>query len=136
MTTLTDRSASPAADRSSFLRRVLWADAATCLATGLLLTLDATPLAALFGLPADLLTYAGLSLFPCAALMIWIATRESIWRLGAWTVILGNAAWVAGSVAVLVLLSPTGLGYAFVIAQAVAVAVLAELEYAGVKKLA
>jgi hypothetical protein len=122
-------------DRSSFLRRVLWVDAATCLATGLLLSLQAAPLAGLLGLPAALLTYAGLSLLPCAALMLWIATRESIWRLGAWTVIAGNAAWVAGSAALLVAYSPTLPGYAFVIAQAVVVALLAELEFTGLRRI-
>jgi hypothetical protein len=43
---------------------------------------------------------------------------------------------VAGSVLVLVVFSPTGLGYAFVIAQAVVVGFLAELEYAGLRRSA
>jgi hypothetical protein len=57
-------------------------------------------------------------------------------RWGSWLAILGNAGWVAGSVLVLVLFSPTALGYAFVIAQAVVVAFLAELEYYGLRRIA
>ena len=116
-------------DRTAFLRRVLMVDAATCLATGVLLSLFATPLSTLLGLPAALLFYAGASLFPIAAFMAWLALRRDVARWGAWLVILGNAGWVAGSVLVLVLFSPTTLGYAFVITQGVVVAFLAELEY-------
>ena len=54
----------------------------------------------------------------------------------AWVVILGNAGWVVGSVLVLLLASPTAIGYAFVIAQAVVVVFLAELEYMGLRKIA
>ena len=122
-------------DRSTFLRRVLFVDAATCVATGGLMALDAVPLASLLGLPAALLFYAGLSLFPVAALMLWVATRRDIPRPGAWLVIAGNAGWVAGSVLVLLANSPTGLGYAFVIAQAVVVALLAELESMGLRRI-
>jgi hypothetical protein len=123
-------------DRTAFLRRVLMVDAATCIATGVLMSLFATPLSTLLGLPAALLFYAGASLFPIAAFMAWLALRRDVARWGAWLVILGNAGWVAGSILVLVLFSPTALGYAFVIAQAVVVAFLAELEYYGLRRIA
>jgi hypothetical protein len=122
-------------DRSTFLRRVLCVDAATCAATGALMTFDAAPLSTPLGLPAALLFWAGLSLFPVAAFLLWVATRRDIPRPGAWLAILGNAGWVAGSALVLALLSPTGLGYAFVIAQAVVVALLAELEYMALRRI-
>lgn len=125
-----------APDRASFLRRLLLLDAATCLATGALLTLASAPLAGVLGLPAPLLVGAGFALFPCAALMISIATLRSLPRAGVWVVILGNAAWVAASLLVLALLSPNGLGWAFVIAQAGVVGLLAELEIAGLRRLA
>jgi len=83
----------------------------------------------MLGLPAALLFYAGLALLPIAAFMAWVATREQPPLAGVWLVILGNAGWVAGSVALLFLVSPTALGYAFVIGQAAIVAGLAELEY-------
>ena len=116
------------------LRRVLLLDAATCVATGLLLSLFAVPLEALLALPYTLLQYAGLSLFPIAAFMAWVAMREKPLKAGVWAVIAGNAAWVAASIALLFLLAPSPLGYAFVIAQALAVALLAELEYVGLRR--
>ena len=131
MTTLT-----ASLDRAAFLRRVLFVDAATCLATGALLSLDSGPLAPLLGLPAALLFYSGVSLFPIAAFMLWIALRGEILRPGVWLVIAGNAGWVLGSAAILLALAPTALGYAFVIAQALVVAALAELEYTGLRKAA
>jgi hypothetical protein len=114
---------------ATFLRRTLALDAATCVAMGALLVAFQAPLAGLLGLPAGLLFYAGLALFPCAALML--AAHRS--RALAWLVVAGNAAWVAASVAVLLVASPTALGYAFVIAQALAVAVLAWLEALGIR---
>jgi hypothetical protein len=123
-------------DRSTFLRRVLFVDAATCVATGALLSLDAGPLAPMLGLPAALLFYSGLSLFPIAAFMLWVTTRERLLGAGTWLVIAGNVLWVAGSALVLMVEVPTALGYAFVIAQGVVVAFLAELEYIGLRKAA
>jgi hypothetical protein len=121
-------------DRTTFLRRVLLVDAATCIATGALLTIDAHTLSRLLGLPGTLLFYAGASLFPCAALMLLVALRASLWRAGAWVIVAGNVLWVLASAALLVAITPTALGYAFVIAQGVAVALLAELEYIGLQK--
>lgn len=118
------------------LRTVLLIDAATCVATGALLSLLAAPLASFLALPAALLLYAGLSLFPIAAFMLWVATRPSLPRAGAWLVIAGNALWVAGSLLLVMVQVPSALGYAFVIAQALVVALLAELEYAGLRRAA
>lgn len=123
-------------ERSTFLRRVLLVDAATCVATGALLSLDSGMLSPLLGLPAALLLYSGLSLFSIAAFMLWVATRRDIPRPGAWLIIAGNALWVLGSLMLLFGFFPTALGYAFVIAQAVVVALLAELEYTGLRKAA
>jgi hypothetical protein len=114
------------------LRTVLWLDAVTCVFTGLLLALLSAKLSAWLGLPEPLLFYAGLVLFPTAAFMAWTATRPEMPKPAVWIVIGGNALWVLGSLLVLAL-SPTKLGTAFVIAQAVVVAVLAELEYVGLK---
>jgi hypothetical protein len=118
------------------LRRTLFLDAATCVATGLLLSLFAVPLAPLLGLPHALLQYAGLSLFPIAAVIAWIGATRTPSKAGVWVVIAGNALWVAASVLLLFVLSPSPLGYAFVIAQAAAVALLAELEVLGLRKAA
>ena len=118
-----------------FLRTVLLVDAVTCLATGLLMTVGAGTLSPLTAIPTDLLVYAGVSLFPVAAFIIFVATRPEPPVLGVWLVIFGNVAWVAGSVWLLSggALSPTALGEAFIALQAAAVAVLAGLEYAGLR---
>lgn len=118
--------------RTTLLRRALWADAATCLGTGLLLAVAAAPLAPLLGLPAALLQYSGLALLPIAAFIAFSALRLS--PVPVWLVIAGNVLWVAGSVAVLFVFAPTALGMAFVVAQGAVVALLAEVEYAGMKR--
>lgn len=119
----------------SFLRRVLWLDAATCVATGALMSFGSTPLAGLTNLPAGLLFYAGLSLFPVAAFIVFVASRAAIPAAGVWMVVIGNAAWSLTSLALLTdqRVSPNALGIAFVLIQAAAVALLAELEYMGLK---
>jgi hypothetical protein len=121
---------------STFLRRVLIADAVASAATGLLMLLAATPLEHWLALPADLLRAAGASLIPFAAIVGWLALRETISRAGVWIVIALNALWVVDSVALLFTgwVQPAVLGYAFVLAQAAAVAVLAELEYVGLRR--
>jgi hypothetical protein len=120
---------------AKFLRTVLLVDAATCVATGLLMALGADILAQFTAIPVPLLRYAGVSLFPVAAFIALVG----MYRFGppaVWIVIAGNALWVAGSLLLLVdsLISPNVLGYVFVGAQAVAVAVLAELEYFGLRQ--
>ena len=125
------------ANNRKFLRTVLLVDAATCVATGLLMTFAAGLLANVTQLPPELLRSAGLSLFPIAAFIAFVATRAELPRAGVWLVILGNAAWVAASLWVIFggATSPNALGYAFVAVQALAVAVLAELEFTGVRRL-
>jgi hypothetical protein len=118
------------------IRRMLQIDAVTCIATGAVLSLFGQPLSGLFGLPAALLFYAGLALLPIGAFMAALAARRKISHAGAWLVIVGNAGWVGASIAVLIALAPTALGAAFLIAQAVVVALLAELEYVGLRRAA
>lgn len=119
------------------LRPLLAIDAATCAVMGLVLNIAAAPLAALTGLPAALLGAAGLSLLPIALFMALVAWRPhpAAVRL----VVLGNAAWVAASLLLVVptgWVAPTTLGIAFVLAQALAVAVLALLEQAAARAAA
>jgi hypothetical protein len=80
---------------------------------------------------------AGLSLFPIAAFITLVASRTPSWPLGVWLVILGNAGWVLASVWLLAggAIRPNALGVAFVLVQAVAVALLTSLEYAGASRL-
>ena len=121
---------------STFLRRVLFADAATCVATGLLLMLGSGVLEQFLGLPAGLLRYAGVSLLPFAALLVYLAARENLSPPVVWAVIVLNALWTADSFLLLLTgwVAPTELGYAFVVAQALGVAVFAGLEYFGLRR--
>jgi hypothetical protein len=121
---------------SSFLRWVLFADAATCVATGLLMTFGSGPLGEYLGLPPGLLLYSGISLFPFAALLIYLATREALSSLVVWMVIVLNALWAVDSILLLLTgwVAPTELGSTFVVAQALGVAVFAILEYVGLKR--
>ncbi len=121
---------------SRFLRKALALDAAACAATGLLLGLGAGPLSGLLGFPTEFLRGAGLLLLPCAALLGLFASRERLPRLAVYAVIAVNILWVADSILILVAgwFQPGGLGIAFVLAQAGAVAVITELEVIGLKK--
>jgi hypothetical protein len=123
---------------SNFLRWVLFADAATCIATGLLMMLGYGLLEEFLGLPAELLRYAGISLLPFAAFLVYLATRENLSTPAVWTAVVLNALWTAASLLLLMTgwVAPTELGYTFVIAQALGVAVFASLEYFGLRRLA
>jgi hypothetical protein len=121
---------------STFLRWTLLADAATCVATGLLMMLGSGQLEQFLGLPAGLLRYAGVSLLPFAAFLVYLAKRENLSTQGVWTAIVLNTIWTAASLLLLMTgwVAPTELGYTFVIAQALGVAVFAGLEYFGLRK--
>jgi hypothetical protein len=123
---------------SSFLRRVLLADAIVSGGTGLLLMGGGGLVKDLLGLPVTLMQYAGFSLLPFAALVAWIAMRDTISRPAVWAIIAYNALWAADSILLLLTgwVSPTALGVAFVIAQAVVVAGFAELQYVGLRRSA
>lgn len=124
-------------DSPLFLRRVLLADAAASAATGLLLGLGADLLEPLLGLPAALMRVAGYALLPFAALVALLATRSTIPRAGVWAVVAVNALWVIDSIGLLLSgqVSPTAIGQAFVVAQAIVVATFAELEVTAVRRV-
>jgi len=121
---------------STFLRWVLFADATTCIATGLLMMLGTGLLEQYLGLPAGLSRYAGVSLAPFAAFLVYLAKRENLSPPAVWTAIVLNAFWTVASFIILLTgwVAPTELGYIFVIAQALGVAGFAGLEYFGLRK--
>jgi hypothetical protein len=88
------------------------------------------------GLPADLLRGAGMILVPFVAFVGYLPAQAQLTAAAVWAVIVCNALWVAASMLLLLSgwVAPTALGYAFVIAQAVAVAVFAELQYVGLRR--
>jgi len=119
-----------------FLRRVLLVDAALSGVAGLLFALGAAEFATLLGLPAPLLRYSGLLLAPFAALVAWLGSRTSPPQGAVRLVICCNALWVAASILLLALGDArlTTFGRVLVIGQAVAVGVLAELEYFALRR--
>jgi hypothetical protein len=121
---------------SSFLRRVLLVDAVSCGAMGLGMIAFTDLFARVLELPAQLLSEAGLVLLPFAAFLAFVASRPTPARFAVWAIIVLNVIWVVDSIVLLFTgwVAPNALGYAFVIAQAVVVAVLADLEYVGLKK--
>jgi hypothetical protein len=118
------------------LRRMLLLDAATSGAMGLMLLSAAGPLAPLLGLPTSLLRWTGVLLIPFSASLVGLARRTPAPLGGARAVVVANALWVVGSVALLLggALSPTRLGVLFVLAQAAVVALFAYLEQVAVRR--
>ena len=102
------------------------------------MVLGATFLARLFGMPSELLRFAGISLFPFTAFLIFMTSRQRLSLAVVWTVIVVNALWTADSFLIIASgwITPTPLGYAFVTGQAMGVAMFAGLEYVGLRKSA
>ena len=119
-----------------FLRNVLAVDAAMSLAAGAVSVLGAGLLAPLLGLPQPLLFWAGLFLLPWSAFLFALSRRAELSRLLLIDVIAINGLWVVASLAILVagLVAPNVLGIAFLLVQATAVAVLAELQFMGLRR--
>lgn len=123
-------------DGGRLLRLALRLDAAGSGALGLAALVAATPLAGLLGPTAGALRGTGAFLVAYALALVLLAARPVVPRPGAWTVVGLNAAWVLGSVGALVAGRDTFtvLGVALVLAQAVAVAVFAELQWLGLRR--
>jgi hypothetical protein len=124
------------AQSSTFLRRALVLDAVASGATALLVIAAAGVIDGLLGLPVALLRGAGLVLVPYVALVAFVATRARIEPAAVWVIIACNALWALASFVLLLSgeLAPTGLGIAFVAAQAIIVALLGELQYMGLRR--
>jgi hypothetical protein len=122
----------------SFLRRVLWADALSGAATGALQLAVPGLLATWLGLPAALLTASALAIFVFVGLASFLATREAPPRPLLAALVIGNWAWVAGCLVLAFsgTLAPTALGQGYLVMQAVVVAVLAELQWMGLRQRA
>jgi hypothetical protein len=120
------------------LRNVLRVDAASCVATGLASIVGASKLSGALGLPEPLLEGAGISLLLFALLILYAAARVPGARWPAWLVVLGNTVWVLDSVLLMLsdTVAPTALGLGYIALQAGLVALLAELEFSGLRKLA
>jgi hypothetical protein len=93
-------------------------------------------LAPLLNLPKALLRQVGLFLIACVALIGWLGTRALMPKLLVIAVIAGNTLWVLGSIALLLscAVTPNLLGIGFVLIQAIAVGVFAELQFMGLRR--
>lgn len=120
-----------------FLARVLQVDAVATGATALLLATGADLLAPWLQLPAALLRGAGLGLVPFVVAIALLSRRERIPPRAMAAVVAINAAWVLASVWLVVAgpVQPSVLGTVFVLAQAGAVAVFAELGWFGLRAM-
>lgn len=119
-----------------FLPNVMWADTASCAATGALQVAFTDALARLTGLPAPLLMGTGVFLLAYAALAAFMASRSTPPRALIGLVVVGNFGWAVACVALLVsgMFPVTAVGVAWVLAQAVCVIVLAELQWTGLRR--
>jgi hypothetical protein len=117
---------------------MLIADAATSGVTGLLMLFAADGLATLLGVPATLLRYAGLILLPFAGLLVVLAARVRMSPGAVRAVIAANVLWAVDSIVLLFTgwVEPSALGYAFIVVQAVIVALFAEFQHVALKAVA
>jgi glucose uptake protein GlcU len=118
------------------LRRALQADFLVTGSACLLLTLAAGPVGDLFDLPVALLRIVGFALLPYTAFVVYVATRTAIPRRGAWAIVVINLVWAVASLVLLVSgwVDPSGLGIAFVVAQALIVAGFADVQFLGLRR--
>jgi len=119
-----------------FLRFALLVDAGVSGATAVLLVVAAVPLAALLHLPEALLFNVGLVLVPYVVVVGWLGSRHDLARTAVWAVIACNVVWAIDSCWLLVsgLVAPNAFGVSFVIVQAVAVLVFAELQFTALRR--
>lgn len=119
----------------TLLSRALLADGVVSGATGALMFAAAGPLSQLLGLQTTLLRTAGFSLLPFAALLVYLAVRPRVPRPLVWGIVGYNLLWAVDSLLLLTTgwVAPTLWGYLFTVVQALAVAVFAGLQYAGLR---
>lgn len=120
-----------------FLRRAIQLDIGASGAIAAMHLAAARPLAEWLALPAPLLRVTGVVLAIWCAYLLSVLSRARIGRGLAWSVIGVNAAWVVGSLGLLFggLVAPNALGMTYVAVQAAGVAVFAELQFIGLRRL-
>ncbi|PZQ58571.1 MAG: hypothetical protein DI570_17570 [Phenylobacterium zucineum] len=122
--------------RSTFLRTVIALDAAACGLMGGAFAIAAPVLEAPLGLSPALMQPVGLFLVVYAGFLAWLASRPALPRLGVWGLVAFNLLWAVESLGLLALgwAQPTPLGLGFVIAQALAAVVVADLQYLSLRR--
>lgn len=119
------------------LKNSLIIDAITCTALFVLCVFATATVAALLGLPSDVVTVAGWIGLPSALLMLFVANQKMPSKGLANLIAVGNLGWVAASVGVLAIFAGqmTWLGIAVVAIQAIVVLDLAIFEAKGAAAL-
>ncbi|WP_342376457.1 hypothetical protein NVS55_34855 [Myxococcus stipitatus] len=120
----------------TLMGHILLADGVASGATGALMCFGAGPLSGPLGLDATLLRVAGGGLLPYAALLVFFALRPLVSRSLVKALIAINVLWTVDSFALLASgwVQPTVWGQAFVVFQALAVAVFAGLQLMALKQ--
>lgn len=121
---------------SPLLRNALLADGLLGISTGLLLVLGVNWMVGFLELPRLFLMAGALILLPLGGLLFWLSRQPQLHRHAVWAVIGLNTLWVIESALSLVLgwIEPNLFGYVFIIGQAVVVALLAELQWFGLRQ--
>ena len=118
---------------STFLQRVLLADALTSILVAALQLALTRSLADLLKLPHALLFETGVFLVGYALLLAWLARGKPVPALLLWILVVGNAGWALGCAAVAAIEGAGVPGLAYLAVQALTVLVFAGLEFAGIR---
>ena len=121
---------------TSYLKKVITADAVISGAAGIAMMAGSLFLPALTGLPSAVLFWAGLALVPFVIELAMILRMKQVSPGIVMAVIAINIAWVAASLFVAFgpVFELTLFGKIFVVAQALVVALFAELQIIGLKR--
>ena len=121
-------------NNGNLLRQALLLDAMASGAMGLAMAAAPGFIGGLLNLPIGFVLYIGLFLVGFAAMLLVLRRYPQPALI--WLVILGNFAWAIASIAVLFtnLIAPNTLGIVVIAAQALAVAVFAELQFMGQRR--
>jgi hypothetical protein len=121
---------------NSYLRKALLADAIVSGVASAGMIVGSALVAASFGLPSQLLLWAGLACVPFVALIAFVLRGETAPAGVIVAIIVINIAWVLASLFVAFgpAFAPTLIGKVFVVAQAATVALFAELQIIGLRR--
>jgi len=123
-------------DRQRLLRRSLRGNGAFSTLSGLVFLLGAGPVADAIGLgDARILAVTGANLLGFAALLFYVASRETLHLPTAMAIVWLDLAWVGGTVPVVMLDVLNRTGALAAVAVADVVLVFALLQYLGVRRI-
>ncbi len=121
---------------TSYLKKVLVADAVISGAAAVAMMAGSAFLPPLLGLPAELLLWAGVALIPFVAGLAMVIRQKQVPAGVIAASVAVNIAWVLASLVVAFgpAFATTLLGKVFVVAQAATVAIFAELQIIGLRR--